>query len=863
MDFPEIEGYTLKAVIGTGSCGTVYVAERDQGGLCVVKILASLAINRDVLGYSFGKVGSALRPPVILDVFEYDMVGSPLFISMPFIGEFDEEGQPVPHSLESVCGRITEAEAWVILSKVASGIAFLHREGVVHCNLKPSNVLFAVEGEQIEPRITDISLGWLGGIHRMELDALLPYLAPEQIRAPDEIFEGAGLRWDVYGFGVLAYQLITGRLPRIADYVEVARRRQDPQGVGLPFVVDDEDFSQRLRDEEVIRWPEKTVSRGDARRRAVVERCLCLNPKERWVDLRDIEREFVAIDQALKTVRIESKAKHEKSRQRDKLVRTRALLAGAISAVTAAGLFGFWKAGELATARQDRVQLQDQLNEQIAGREGKLELLQGELSEARDEREKALESFRQSQGQIDELLAAILGSSREIGEVLEGSQLSEAREFYEERVGSNSSKVVSEARIRDLFNLGLLRQGVGDLDGALRAFHQVQQQVVDYCSKPIATEARMDALTRAARAAFKEHGMLDESGENTEALKALRRSRGFYAELREEGVSDPGVLESAAAVSLRLGRRLRTIGLYKEAAETQIEASRILEGVMDDPTGDSGRSGLMARQSTHELGLVRRLEGQLSAAVALQLEVVEGILPNVETGLASFEDKRLLAFAYTELAEMVAGMAGPQDGLGAHRQAVTLLKDLLAERPGDVLARYAMARNFDELAAYDRDVGSRDESLKKRQIGVGILEQLLAEELEDSGLLRVLRVEYAEQKTSLAELLGDGERSEDAVAAGEAALTALETLLEEPSVAEDERVDEVRRRAGLAMARVLGVLGHNHEKLGDTASARKFFARAIDGWKALVETGEGVAVTLSEEIDRGLAWSEDRLAKLR
>jgi serine/threonine protein kinase len=96
-----------------------------------------------------------------------------------------------------------------LVEQLAEIVGYLHRQGVVHGNLKPSNVLLAADGI---PRVADFRL--TGGLFQGPLPdgdgepAGLGYLAPESVRDP-----GAEPRpyTDIYGLGVILYELLTGR----------------------------------------------------------------------------------------------------------------------------------------------------------------------------------------------------------------------------------------------------------------------------------------------------------------------------------------------------------------------------------------------------------------------------------------------------------------------------------------------------------------------------------------------------------------------------------------------------------------------------------------------------------------------------
>jgi len=862
MEFPGIEGYTLQSVIGQGATGTVYRAQRDDGIRCAVKVLNSMAVNRDVINFSFQRIGEVARPEEILTIYEYDIVGAPLFVSMPLMADELEDGSVQVHDALSLCGSLSDDEAWGFLGALARGVAFLHKQGVVHCSLKPTNVFYEqVDGVKC-PRIADIALGWLGGVHRLDLEPLLPYMAPEQLGEPDQVFDGAGLRWDVYAFGVVAYQLVTGRLPRCDGYVDQARAAHDPGGVGIPLSVDTDDFFEVLQSQGEIEWPTAPASDGDLARREVIERCLRIDPSERWIDLREVDEQFVAIDAAIESARMAMVLDKQRRRERKKLKSSRGLAAAAGVGLLGACVYGLVKRDALGKSEQKRAEDVANLESDIGTRDTEIVALKSKVANAVADRSEALASYRIARNQTDELLGAILDPESGDASILSDQQLAESLAFYEDRREKYvASPKPSEASIYDHFNLALLRTRTENGDGALEAFRAAQEQwrTLDDSELELEPDARAACLSRVARSGYREYRILSERGDDDGSLAALRKSNEAFAELLIEGVRDPDILSQYASVNLRLGRMYRELGRYQDAANAQAQVGRILSDSLDgDSFGASDRSTLV--QSQHELGLIRRLQGSRDAALQLQLSVVESILPLLEVDVATTEDERVLALAYTELGEIVTEAVGPAEGLVAHSQAVALLKDILSRHPGDGQARYCLARNYGQLAAYDRDAGQAGEARKKQEIGIGLLEGLISEVPDTASPPPAFLLECARQKTALADLLSDSDETLAAIGAGDESLGILNRLAENLT----KHPLEVQRGISHARARVLGILGHNNEKAGDKSSARAHFTQAVSQWKSLAATDDEaeVPVRSPEEIRQGLEWSQDRLAKL-
>jgi serine/threonine protein kinase len=123
-------------------------------------------------------------------------------------------------------------QALRLAEQLAETVSYLHRQGIVHGNLKPSNVLLAADGI---PRLVDFRLtgGWFFGPSRDDHYQFsdLVYLAPEYLEDPSL---EPNPHVDIYGIGALLYQMLTGRPPYSGLSVKELReqiRTQDPIGL--------------------------------------------------------------------------------------------------------------------------------------------------------------------------------------------------------------------------------------------------------------------------------------------------------------------------------------------------------------------------------------------------------------------------------------------------------------------------------------------------------------------------------------------------------------------------------------------------------------------------------------------------------
>jgi serine/threonine protein kinase len=112
-------------------------------------------------------------------------------------------------------GRLSPEQKEEILRQILSGIGFLHEHGIIHRDLKPQNILMVKRGSEYVPKITDFGISKQLDVNRSSVFSnslagagTLAYASPEQL-AEHTIRKNA----DLWSFGVIAFQLLTGELP--------------------------------------------------------------------------------------------------------------------------------------------------------------------------------------------------------------------------------------------------------------------------------------------------------------------------------------------------------------------------------------------------------------------------------------------------------------------------------------------------------------------------------------------------------------------------------------------------------------------------------------------------------------------------
>ena len=226
--------YQLEGRLGFGGMSTVHLAfDMRLERRVAVKLLAEHLAEDPTFVSRFQREAQAaarLVHPNIVQIFDsgLDEHSGRHFIVMEHI-----EGQSCAEILRDD-GWVPVEEAVAIVEQACEGLHYAHRHGVVHRDVKPGNLLRSREGEVkladfgIAKATEQSSITQVGSVL-----GTAAYLAPEQARG-----EEAGPRADLYALGVVAYQLISGRLPYDAtSLTELALKQQREEPAMLDTLV--------------------------------------------------------------------------------------------------------------------------------------------------------------------------------------------------------------------------------------------------------------------------------------------------------------------------------------------------------------------------------------------------------------------------------------------------------------------------------------------------------------------------------------------------------------------------------------------------------------------------------------------------
>lgn len=201
--------YDIIEMIAEGGMGTVYKARhRDSGDIVAIKIVPPQAAKNPTLLKRFEREFTAARAldhPNVVKAIEFDGNCPTPFLVMEYV-----DGESLGQRIERD-GKLPENDALRIIAEVSQGLYRAHKQGLIHRDVKPDNVLLTKEGKA---KLTDLGL-----VKEIDADFNLTrtgrglgtphFMAPEQFRDA----KNADVRCDIYSLGATLYMMVTGEMP--------------------------------------------------------------------------------------------------------------------------------------------------------------------------------------------------------------------------------------------------------------------------------------------------------------------------------------------------------------------------------------------------------------------------------------------------------------------------------------------------------------------------------------------------------------------------------------------------------------------------------------------------------------------------
>ncbi|MBY0492572.1 MAG: serine/threonine protein kinase [Cyanobacteria bacterium] len=260
----RVARYRIDGVLGSGGMGQVYLARDTALQRTVAIKLVDPRRQRPQELVREARLAASLDHPSICTIHGVDYLGEEPFLVMEHV-----KGIPLSKVIR---GRrsISITTALDFARQIVSAVSHAHDRGVIHGDLKSSNIMVGPNGH-----VTILDFGLAvrsdAGMRKAEIESTrlspssgaagtVPYMAPEIIRG-----QPASVQSDIWALGVLLFEMIAGRRPFIGG---------TPYEVAANILVD-----KRTRMESLVHGPI----------RAVVDRCLALDPAGRYRSAKELE----------------------------------------------------------------------------------------------------------------------------------------------------------------------------------------------------------------------------------------------------------------------------------------------------------------------------------------------------------------------------------------------------------------------------------------------------------------------------------------------------------------------------------------------------------------------------------------------
>ena len=265
----DVPGYESQYLLGQGAFGEVWIGIDDNTGRRVAIKFYTQRTRLDWIHLSreVEKLVFLSADRYVVQLLDVGWDSDPPY----YVMEYVENGSLA--NLLQARGALPTSEATEMFREIAIGLLHAHGKGVLHCDLKPANILL---DQDHKPRLADFGQSRLSHEQSPALGTMF-YMAPEQAdleAVPD-------VRWDVYALGAILYCLLCGSPPHRND--EAIDRIETATGL-----VERLDRYRHLIRSSPAPSGHRRVPGVDRALADIVDRCLAVDPQQRFANVQSI-----------------------------------------------------------------------------------------------------------------------------------------------------------------------------------------------------------------------------------------------------------------------------------------------------------------------------------------------------------------------------------------------------------------------------------------------------------------------------------------------------------------------------------------------------------------------------------------------
>lgn len=252
---PQIPGYTTESVLGKGGMATVYLAvQKSLSRHVALKVMKQVLVADEDFCRRFlneGRLIAQLSHPNIVTVHDIGTADGIHYLAMTYL--------PGGTLLNKIRDGLPLGQTIEIMRSLTDALAYAHRQGIIHRDIKPGNILFTHSGK---PVLTDFGIAKsLGSETQLTSTGMamgsVKYMSPEQA-----LGEAVDNRSDLYSLGVLFWLMLTGEFPYHATdpFALALKHAKDP----IPILPGHLDRFQSIIERLLAKQPPDRVPSAEA-----------------------------------------------------------------------------------------------------------------------------------------------------------------------------------------------------------------------------------------------------------------------------------------------------------------------------------------------------------------------------------------------------------------------------------------------------------------------------------------------------------------------------------------------------------------------------------------------------------------------